>query len=129
MVTLDFSMLQIFATENLGICPVLTGLCPFASIASWVAEASMIKAQLIERIFAQNSHLRRRDAENVINAILDEIIAALARGDRVEIRGFGAFTVRRRRARIGLNPQNQTAVAVEEKGARSLGAEGKFTGD
>jgi integration host factor subunit beta len=49
----------------------------------------MIKAQLIERIFAQNSHLRRRDAENVINAILDEIIAALARGDRVEIRGFG----------------------------------------
>jgi hypothetical protein len=101
MVTPDFSMLQILASENLGICPVLTGLCPFASIASWVAEASMIKAQLIERIFAQNSHLRRRDAENVINAILDEIIAALARGDRVEIRGFGAFTVRRRRARIG----------------------------
>jgi integration host factor subunit beta len=75
----------------------------------------MIKAQLIERILAQNPHFYRRHAENVVNAILDEIVAALARGDRVELRGFGVFSVHIRAARIGRNPRSGAAVTVEKK--------------
>jgi integration host factor subunit beta len=59
----------------------------------------MIKAELVKRIAEHNPHLYQRDVENIINAILDEIVAALARGDRVELRGFGAFSVKHRSAR------------------------------
>jgi integration host factor subunit beta len=76
----------------------------------------MIKSELVRRIFDQNPHLYQRDVEKIINAIFDEIIAALARGDRVEIRGFGAFSVRHWPSRIGRNPRSQAAVAVEKKG-------------
>ena len=51
----------------------------------------MIKSELVQRIAEHNPHLYQRDVENIVNAILDEIIAALARGDRVELRGFGAY--------------------------------------
>ena len=73
----------------------------------------MLKSDLAKRIANQN--LYRRDAENVVNAMLEAISAALARGNRVEIRGFGVFSVRHRRSRIGRNPRNQTAVNVEKK--------------
>ncbi|HEX4553636.1 MAG TPA: HU family DNA-binding protein, partial [Xanthobacteraceae bacterium] len=53
----------------------------------------MIKSELVQRISEQNPHLYQRDVENIVNAILGEIIAAMARGDRVELRGFGAFSV------------------------------------
>ena len=75
----------------------------------------MIKSELVQRISAANPHLYQRDVENIVNAILGEIVAALARGDRVELRGFGAFSVKRRDARIGRNPRTGTAVQVGEK--------------
>ena len=56
----------------------------------------MIKSELIERITAQNQHLYQRDIEKVVNAILDEMVEALCRGDRVELRGFGALSVKLR---------------------------------
>jgi integration host factor subunit beta len=75
----------------------------------------MIKSELVLKIAAQNPHLYQRDVENVVNAILDTISDALARGDRVELRGFGAFSVKKRDARNGRNPRTGDAVAVCEK--------------
>ena len=75
----------------------------------------MIKSELVQRIAAQNPHLYQRDVENIVNAILDEIIAAMARGDRVELRGFGAFSVKNRPARTGRNPRTGAHVSVEQK--------------
>ena len=75
----------------------------------------MLKSELIERIAEQNPHLYQRDVEVTINAILDTITNALARGDRVELRDFGVFTVKKRNARTGRNPRNGERVAVSEK--------------
>lgn len=75
----------------------------------------MIKSELIQKISATNPHLFHRDVERIVNVILDEIIDALARGDRVELRGFGAFTVKHREARQGRNPRTGAPVAVAEK--------------
>ena len=75
----------------------------------------MIKSELVQRIAEHNPHLYQRDVENIVNAILEEIVAALARGDRVELRGFGAFTVKHRAPRIGRNPRTGAAVSVAEK--------------
>jgi integration host factor subunit beta len=75
----------------------------------------MIKSELIERISTQNPHLFARDIEKIVTAILDEIIDALSRGDRVELRGFGAFSVKRRAARQGRNPRTGVAVSVGKK--------------
>lgn len=75
----------------------------------------MIKSELVLQIAAQNPHLYQRDVENVVNAILDTITDALSRGDRVELRGFGTFAVKRRDARAGRNPRTGEAVAVGEK--------------
>ncbi|HWL06302.1 MAG TPA: integration host factor subunit beta [Xanthobacteraceae bacterium] len=75
----------------------------------------MIKSELVQRIAAQNPHLYQRDIENIINAILNEVVEAMARGDRVELRGFGAFSVKQRPARTGRNPRTGEHVAVEEK--------------
>ncbi len=75
----------------------------------------MIKSELVLKIAEQNPHLYQRDVENIVNAILDTIADALARGDRVELRGFGAFSVKRRDARTGRNPRTGETVAVDEK--------------
>lgn len=75
----------------------------------------MIKSELVQKIADQYPELYQRDAENVVNAIMDEIVDALARGDRVEIRGFGAFSVKRRDARVGRNPRTGEHVSVSEK--------------
>jgi integration host factor subunit beta len=75
----------------------------------------MIKSELVLRIAEQNPHLYQRDVENIVNAILDTIVDALARGDRVELRGFGAFSVKKRDARIGRNPRTGETVPVSEK--------------
>ena len=75
----------------------------------------MIKSELIQKIATANSHLYHRDVERIVNVIFDEIIDSLSRGDRVELRGFGAFTVKYRAPRIGRNPRTGTAVSVGEK--------------
>ncbi len=75
----------------------------------------MIRSELIQRIAEENPHLQQRHAERVVNAIFEEIIAAMARGERVELRGFGAFSVKKRDARIGRNPRTGEQVEVEEK--------------
>lgn len=75
----------------------------------------MIKSELVQRIAEYNPHLYQRDVENIVNAILDEITNALANGDRVELRGFGAFSVKTREARIGRNPRTGEAVKVDQK--------------
>src|SRR3954463_5718458 len=79
------------------------------------AAASMIKSELVQRIAGQNPHLYQRDIENIVNAVLGEIPAALARGDRVELRGFGAFSVKHRPARTGRNPRTGAHVSVDQK--------------
>jgi integration host factor subunit beta len=75
----------------------------------------MIKSELVQEIAEKNPHLYQRDVENIVNAIFDEITQALARGDRVELRGFGAFSVKNRPARAGRNPRTGVSVKVEEK--------------
>ena len=75
----------------------------------------MIKSELIARISGGNHHLFHKDIEHIVNVILEEIIDALARGDRVELRGFGAFTVKHRKPRTGRNPRTGAAVKVDEK--------------
>ena len=75
----------------------------------------MIKSELVQRIAEQNPHLYQRDVEHIVNAILEEITGALSRGDRVELRGFGAFSVKARPARVGRNPRTGAQVSVDEK--------------
>jgi len=75
----------------------------------------MIKSELVQRIAERNPHLYLRDVENIVNAILDEVTNALKRGDRVELRGFGAFAVNKRDARQGRNPRTGAQVSVDEK--------------
>lgn len=75
----------------------------------------MIRSELIEKIADENPHLYQRDVERIVNTIFEEITAAMARGDRVELRGFGAFSVKKRDARIGRNPRTGESVHVEEK--------------
>ena len=75
----------------------------------------MIKSELVDRISIQNPHLYRQDAEKIVNTILSEITAAMARGDRVELRGFGVFFVKFREGRTGRNPRTGAAVSVGRK--------------
>jgi integration host factor subunit beta len=75
----------------------------------------MLKSDLIQRIASQNPHLYHQDIEKIVSAILDEIIKALRRGDRVELRGFGAFSTKLRGARQGRNPRTGTVVSVAKK--------------
>jgi integration host factor subunit beta len=82
----------------------------------------MIKSELVRKIAEANPHLYQRDFEHIVNAILDEITKALSRGDRVELRGFGAFAVKNRQARVGRNPRTGTEVSVTEKYAPSFRA-------
>jgi integration host factor subunit beta len=76
---------------------------------------NVIESELVQKIADRNPHLYQRDVENIINAILDEITKALDRGDRVELRGFGAFSIKQRQARLGRNPRTGEHVEVEEK--------------
>ncbi|MCH2548727.1 MAG: integration host factor subunit beta [Alphaproteobacteria bacterium] len=75
----------------------------------------MTKSDLILILAEKNPHLYQRDVERIVATVLDEITAALARGDRVELRGFGAFSVKHRGARIGRNPRTGESVRVSEK--------------
>ncbi|HHL21105.1 MAG TPA: integration host factor subunit beta [Aliiroseovarius sp.] len=75
----------------------------------------MIRSELVQKITDENPHLYHRDVERIVSTVFEEIIEAMARGDRVELRGFGAFSVKKRDARVGRNPRTGEAVQVEEK--------------
>lgn len=75
----------------------------------------MIRSELIQKIADENPRLTQREAERIVNTIFDEIIDALSRGDRVELRGFGAFSVKSREARVGRNPRTGESVQVDDK--------------
>jgi len=75
----------------------------------------MIRSELIEKLADENPHFFQRDVEHIVNTIFDEITDTMARGDRVELRGFGAFSVKKRNARIGRNPRTGESVSVSEK--------------
>ena len=75
----------------------------------------MIKSELVQIIATRNPHLFLRDVENIVSAIFDEITDALAEGNRVELRGFGAFSVKNRPARTGRNPRTGELVDVTAK--------------
>ena len=75
----------------------------------------MTRSELIAQLAATNPHLRQPDVELIVSTIFDEITDALARGDRVELRGFGAFSIKRRDPRTGRNPRTGTAVDVSAK--------------
>ena len=75
----------------------------------------MIRSELIAKIAEENPHLYQRDVERIVGVVFDRIIDAMAQGNRVELRGFGAFSVKRRDARSGRNPRTGEAVSVCEK--------------
>ena len=86
-----------------------------ASSRCAIEKPALTRSDLIEELAANNPHLRVADVELIVATIFDHITAALARGARVELRRFGAFTVRRRSARIGRNPRTGEVVPVDEK--------------
>ena len=75
----------------------------------------MIRSELIQKIAEENPQLTQRDVERLVNTVFEQIIGAMPRGDRVELRGFGAFSVKKRDARTGRNPRTGESVDVEEK--------------
>lgn len=75
----------------------------------------MIRSELIQKIADENPHLYQRDVERIVNTVFEEVTEAMARGDRVELRGFGAFSVKKRDARMGRNPRTGETVPVDEK--------------
>ena len=75
----------------------------------------MTKSELIARLTEANPHLYQRDVERIVNTVFEEITAALVDGDRVELRGFGAFSIKERAARMGRNPRTGEEVQVDSK--------------
>ena len=76
---------------------------------------SMLRSELIDTLHQENPHLTRRDIERVVSVVLETITQALEKGARVELRGFGAFSTRHRKARAGRNPRTGSAVSIPEK--------------
>ena len=77
----------------------------------------MTKSELIQRLAARNPHLLQSDVIKIVDTVFEQIIEVLADGGRVELRGFGAFSVKHREARTGRNPRTGDAVSVLEKHA------------
>jgi integration host factor subunit beta len=75
----------------------------------------MTKRGLIEELLSRRQNFSQREAETIVNAIFDAMANVLARGSRIEIRGFGSFAVKQRRARQGRNPKTGALVAVDAK--------------
>ena len=75
----------------------------------------MIKSELVQKLADENPNLFHRDIERIVSIFFDEIADSLARGERVELRGFGAFSVKHRPSRVGRNPRSGEPVAIEEK--------------
>jgi len=98
-----------------------SGLCSYSFAYRVCARAAkpkgtaMIRSELIQKIADENPHLYQRDVERIVNTIFDQITDAMAQGNRVELRGFGAFSVKKRDPRLGRNPRTGEAVKVDEK--------------
>lgn len=75
----------------------------------------MTKSELVEKIASKMPNLTIRDVDKIVSVIFQRLVKALADGDRVEIRGFGAFSVRSRKPRVAINPKNKKSVNVPEK--------------
>ena len=75
----------------------------------------MTKSELVAYLAEENPHLYQRDVERIVATVFDEIALALSNGDRVELRGFGAFSIKHRDSRVGRNPRTGEAVAVDAK--------------
>lgn len=75
----------------------------------------MIRSELLSALARDNPELRAEEVEQVVDIFFDEIATRLAEGGRVELRGFGAFSTRERKARVGRNPRTGEAVDVDEK--------------
>ena len=75
----------------------------------------MTRSDLVEELAGKFSQLTHRDAEYAVKTILDAVSDALVRGHRIEIRGFGSFSVNRRPPRMGRNPRSGESVAIPEK--------------
>ena len=75
----------------------------------------MIKSELVQKLADENPNLFHRDVERIVSIVFGEIAESLARGERVELRGFGAFSVKHRPARVGRNPRSGEPVHIEEK--------------
>jgi len=75
----------------------------------------MTRSELIQKIADENPHLSQREVERIVNTVFEEVVTALSSGNRVELRGFGAFSVKKRDGRTGRNPRTGETVEVEEK--------------
>ena len=75
----------------------------------------MIRSELVQKIAEDNPALNVADAERIVTTIFDEIISSISSGNRVELRGFGAFSVKKREARTGRNPKTGDAVNIDSK--------------
>ena len=75
----------------------------------------MIKSELVQKISEENPHLFQRDVERLVSTVFSEITSAMSSGRRIELRGFGAFSVKNRKPRVGRNPRTGSRVEVEEK--------------
>ena len=75
----------------------------------------MIRSELIQKIADENPHLYQRDVERIVNTVFEEVTDAMSRGDRVELRGFGALSVKQRDSCVGRTPRTGETVQVEEK--------------
>jgi integration host factor subunit beta len=74
----------------------------------------MTKAELVEQV-ARDTLLTKKHAELVVNTVFDSIVESLKDGDKIELRGFGSFRIRRRDARVGRNPKTGASVQVPAK--------------
>lgn len=88
---------------------------PSTAVEKQGGYGGMIKSELIAKLVRDNPHLYQRDVERIVATVFDQITGALAEGKRVELRGFGAFSVKRRPARVGRNPRTGESVQVQEK--------------
>jgi integration host factor subunit beta len=80
-----------------------------------VIGGKMLRSDLVRRILAQNPHLYLQDVEKIVDTLIDEITAALTRGKRIELRGFGTFSIKVHEARTGRNPRTGLMVLVPRK--------------
>jgi integration host factor subunit beta len=108
-------MVAVAAPVNIGGSSLVSNQSTLKITSCVVRGDAMTKRDLIDEVNKRFPHLSRRDSEVIINAIFDSMVDALAQGDRIEIRGFGSFVVKHRRARQGRNPKSGALVSVAAK--------------